>query len=86
VQRITPDAQVEVKSYGYFYYPDWDRRQLWQSGAYYPTAHNLGQFFLGDPLTAAPPMGPYDGYSWELRCWNNDGGQRYGKMRGTMSR
>jgi hypothetical protein len=74
----------ETKSYGYLYHPNWSRTLLWESGPYYPTSLNYGTFYLGNPQTAAPPLGPYHGYYWELRCWNNDGGQRYATMYGTM--
>jgi hypothetical protein len=75
----------EVKSYGYLYSPTslW-RTLLWESGPY-PASLDFGLFYLGNPMTAAPPLGPYHGYRWDLRCWNNEGGERSSYMSGTMS-
>ena len=57
---------------------------LWDSGPYFPANYTFETFYLGDPHTAAPPLGPSDGYLWELRCWNTDGGEKGATMWGTM--
>jgi Subtilase family len=53
------------------------------TGANYPGSFSFGPFYFGNPVTAAPPLGSYDGYKWRLECGNVDGSQirwMYGKM------
>jgi hypothetical protein len=38
-----------------------------------PTAYAFATFSLGNPNTAAYPLGPYNGYKWKLTCGNADG-------------
>lgn len=56
---------------------------LWDSGLYYPAYFNFGSFNLGNPNTAAPPLGPYNGYKWLLTCRNSDGESKQTVMYGT---
>lgn len=74
----------QIKSSGYIGHPNWHRTLLWDSGPHYPANHESGPFYLGNPQTNSPPLGPYDGYLWELRCWNSDGGEGYSWISGTM--
>lgn len=56
---------------------------LWDSGLYYPAYFNFGSFNLGNPNTAAPPLGPYNDYKWLLTCRNSDGESKQTVMYGT---
>lgn len=84
-QIVSENADYcHVQSSGYHYSPYWYRTLLWDSGPYYPANYTFELFYLGNPKTAAPPLGPYDGYLWELRCWNSDGGEAATMVWGTM--
>ena len=56
---------------------------LWDSGPFYPPSFNFGSFQFGNPNTAAPPFGPYEGYKWLLICTNSDGTVNKTVMYGT---
>jgi hypothetical protein len=53
------------------------------TGANYPSSFDFGAFNLGNPSTAAAPLGPYEGYKWRLECKTLDDSKAvvmYGKM------
>jgi subtilisin family serine protease len=74
----------QVRSYGWTGSPTWNRTLLWDSGPNWPANYPFQPFYLGDPHTAAPPLGPYDGYLWQLTCTNSDGGSAGSTMWGYM--
>jgi Subtilase family len=45
---------------------------LWNSGVYFPTSYTFATFYFGNPVTAAPPFGSFQGYKWKLTCRNSD--------------
>lgn len=57
--------------------------KLWDSDPYYPTNLEFVSLNLGDPRIVLWPGGPYDGYMWRLRCWNDDGSESTTDMWGS---
>lgn len=79
-------ADPEQNSAFYLANPSiYSETSLWNStaysGYYWPTNITFGTMYFGDPNSANPPLGlgPYNGYKWRVRCWNNDGGYYEGK-------
>ncbi len=54
--------------------PDFEQSNpaLWNSGIDFPPNYTLATFNFGNPLTAAPPLEPFQGYQWKLTCRNSD--------------
>ncbi len=64
--------------------PPFSQTTLWDSGPYFPTSYQFGIFYLGNPNTAAPPLGPYEGYKWRLACRNWEGDYKVRVMYGRL--
>lgn len=64
--------------------PAFSQTLLWDSGPFFPTSYPFGTFYLGNPNTAAPPLGPYDGYKWRLACRNWEGDSKVSVMYGQL--
>ncbi|ATB27060.1 S8 family serine peptidase [Melittangium boletus] len=69
-ESVGADSCV-VKSYGINNF-GWEVTQLWDSGAY-PTSVDFGTYYLEDPRTQPPPLGPYDMVRWHVQCTNAEG-------------
>jgi hypothetical protein len=57
---------------------------LWNSQPGFPVSYTFAPFTYGNPVTAAPPLGSYEGYKWLLTCRNSDDVQStvmYGKQK-----
>jgi hypothetical protein len=75
--------QLDNPNFSPFATPTFVPTLLWDSGTSYPAYFNFGSFQLGNPNTAAPPLGPYNGYKWLLTCTNTDGVTNTTVMYGT---
>lgn len=75
--------QLDNPNFSPFASPVFTPTLLWDSGATYPAYFNFGSFNFGNPNTAAPPFGPYNGYKWLLTCTNTDGISNATVMYGT---
>ncbi|WP_375771244.1 S8 family serine peptidase [Archangium gephyra] len=62
----------------------WETTKLWSSGVY-PPSLDFGVFYMDNPLTAAPPYGPFDKYKWQVECWNSAGTRMSATVYGTQS-
>ena len=62
--------------------PPFSQTLLWDSGPNYPGSYPFGTFYPGNSNTAAPPLGPYEGYKWRLACRNSEGTSKVSVMYG----
>ena len=65
--------------------PEVTEATLWdsvKSGWRLPPAYEFGTFYFGNPKTAPPPLGSFDGYRWHLTCKNSDGDSKTTMMQG----